>query len=131
MPITSSPEVLPRNASAYINAAASYNVQTLSGSSAGTYTVNLETAPFVRVVNPAGNITLSLTGLSTSRGHVAFVEVVGRGTRTVTIQSASGTVYWDGGSAPTLASGTARSLLMFWSPNGTDFYGSMHFANLA
>lgn len=61
----------------------------------------------------------------------AFFTSVYTFTPTFTWAAQAGTIYWDGGSAPTLAStSTTRSVIMFASPNGTDFYGSLLYTSV-
>lgn len=81
-------------------------------------------------------LTLSAATTAAIGAQATFFTANYSFTPTFTWAAQEGTVYWDGGSAPTLTSslsGTtpSRSIVQFASPNGTDFYGSVLYSNLA
>jgi hypothetical protein len=133
MPNTAHPEVLSKNPNAFINAGTSHRVVTYSGVS-GAITLDLNAGSFFRIVNPTGNVTVTIPSARNWTGaYTLFVEVVGRGTNTVSFVGGGtiSTINWSGGSAPTLASGTGRTLLGFYGLNNSQATGLAHFSSLA
>ena len=81
-------------------------------------------------------LTLSAATTAAIGASSTFFVAVYTFTPTFTWSAQSGTVYWDGGTAPTLASSVSgstpsRSIVQFVSPNATDFYGTLLYSNLA
>jgi len=126
MAISSQPTVLTQSTDAYINSGNTSRLQTLT-SSTGAVTINPTNGAFTRMSSLAGNVTITFTGLPNGYANQWFVEVVSRGSNTVTFSG----VTWDGGSAPTIVA-SGKTVLKFYSTDGgTTIYGGTHFANIA
>ncbi len=127
MAISSSPTVLTQSNDAYINAGHTGRLQTFSAST-GAVSINVTNGPFVRITNPVGAVTVTFVGIPSGYGNLWQVEVANRGANAVAFNN----ITWDGGSAPTLASGTGKTVLEFYSwDGGTNIYGRLKFADLA
>jgi hypothetical protein len=127
MAISSSPTVLTQSNDAYINAGHTGRLQTFSAST-GAVSINVTNGPFVRITNPVGAVTVTFVGIPSGYGNLWQVEVANRGANAVAFNN----ITWDGGSAPTLASGTNKTVLEFYSwDGGTNIYGRLKFADLA
>lgn len=127
MAISSQPTVLAQSNDAYINVGVTGRLQTLTAQT-GTISINPTNGSFIRITNPVGAVTVNFTGIPAGYGTRWQIEVRSRGANAVAFNG----VTWDGGSAPTIASGTNASVLNFYSPDGgTTIYGRLEFATLA
>lgn len=127
MAISSQPTVLAQSNDAYINVGVTGRLQTLSASTGAT-NINPTSGSFIRIANPVGAVTVTFVGVPAGYGTRWQVEVAARGSNAVTFNG----ITWDNGSVPTLASGTAKSVLNFYSPDGgTTIYGRLEFASVA
>ncbi len=127
MAISSQPQVLAQATDAYINAGNTSRLQTFT-SNTGAVTLNPSNGAFSKFSSLAGNITISFTGVPSGYANQWYVEIAARGSNTVAFSG----VTWDGGSAPTIPSGTAKCVLVFYSlDGGSTIYGKLHFANIA
>jgi hypothetical protein len=127
MAISSQPTVLAQSNDAYINVGVTGRLQTLSAST-GSVTINPTNGNFVRITNPVGAVTVTFTGVPSNYGNTWQVEVANRASNTVAFNG----ITWDGGSAPSIASGTGKTVLEFYSwDGGTTIYGRSKFASLA
>jgi len=139
MPITEYPGVLQKNSSAYINAGITY-YGSLQSNITGTVAL---VAPMANVIGSltsgsgyakyvlSGNATLSwnaASSFSTKYGHIWYAEISNPSTYTVTWTGIS----WPGGVAPTQATGNARSIYQFYTPDsGITIYGRQIMTSLA
>ena len=127
MAISSQPTVLAQSNDAYINVGVTGRLQNLVRQT-GAVSINPTNGSFIRIANPVGAVTVTFTGVPSGYGTRWQVEVANRGANAVAFNG----VTWDGGSAPTIASGTNKSVLVFYSPDGgTTIYGRLEFATLA
>jgi hypothetical protein len=127
MAISSQPTVLAQSNDAYINVGVTGRLQTFSAAT-GTLTINPTSGSFIRITNLVGAVTVNWTGVPAGYGTRWQVEVRNRGANAVAFNG----VTWDGGSAPTIASGTAASVLNFYSPDGgVTIFGRLEFATVA
>lgn len=127
MAISSQPTVLAQSNDAYINVGVTGRLQTLSAST-GSININPTSGSFIRIANPVGAVSVTFVGVPSGYGTRWQVEVAARGANAVTFNG----ITWDNGSTPTLASGTAKSILNFYSPDGgTTIYGRLEFASVA
>lgn len=127
MAISSQPTVLTQSNDAYINVGVTGRLQTLSAST-GTVAINPTDGSFIRIANPVGAVTVNFTGIPAGYGTSWQVEIASRGSNAVAFNN----VIWDGGSAPSIASGTNKTVLEFYSwDGGTNVYGRLKFAVLA
>lgn len=78
---------------------------TYTPSVGGTATLDLSVGSRHSITMPAGNITIALTGETTSQMFVVEITQDGVGSRTVTWFS---TIRWAGGSAPTLTTTASK-----------------------
>jgi type II secretory pathway component GspD/PulD (secretin) len=127
MAISSQPTVLAQSNDAYINVGVTGRLQTFSAAT-GTLTINPTSGSFIRITNLVGAVTVNWTGVPAGYGTRWQVEVRNRGANAVAFNG----VTWDGGSTPTIASGTAASVLNFYSPDGgVTIFGRLEFATVA
>ena len=127
MAISSQPTVLAQSTDAYINAGNTSRLQTFT-SSTGAVTINPTNGAFVRIVSPVGSVSVTFTGIPATYGNRWTVEVASRSSNAVTFNN----ITWDNGVTPTLASGTAKTVLEFYSPDGgSTIYGKTLFASIA
>ena len=127
MAISSQPTVLAQSNDAYINVGVTGRLQTFSAATR-TLTINPTSGSFIRITNLVGAVTVNWTGVPAGYGTRWQVEVRNRGANAVAFNG----VTWDGGSAPTIASGTAASVLNFYSPDGgVTIFGRLEFATVA
>jgi hypothetical protein len=127
MAISSQPTVLAQSNDAYINVGVTGRLQTLSAST-GSVTINPTSGSFIRIANPVGAVTVTFTGVPSGYGTRWQVEVANRASNAVTFNG----ITWDGGSAPTIASGTNKTVLKFYSyDGGSTIYGGVEFATIA
>lgn len=127
MAISSQPTVLAQSNDAYINVGVTGRLQTIVGST-GSISINPTSGSFIRIANPVGAVTATFTGVPSGYGTRWQVEVANRGSNAVVFNG----ITWDGGTVPTIASGTSKSVLVFYSPDGgTTIYGKLEFASLA
>ena len=129
MPITMSPQVLTASQDAYITQGVTARVRTLAGASAsGTLSISIIDFPVTVLSAQTGSSTVSFTNVPDNTANTWWVQIAGRGSNTVTFTG----VTWDGGSAPSFASGTAKSVVEFYSRDGgATIYGRLRFANVA
>lgn len=146
MSVTSVPQLLEQSNDITINSAQATRVQTFSGVGASgqltqalssTMNINPTNGGFVQLTNFNTNVTVTFVGVPGSftdpygmtmyQSTVWYVDVNNRGTYNVTFNN----IVWDGGSAPTLASGTARSMIEFTSHDGTTINGKLIYASLS
>ena len=104
-------------------------VHRASGAAAsGTLTVSIIDYPVTLLTSQTSNSTITFSNIPNGSANTFYVEVVNRSSYTVTFSG----VTWDGGSAPTLASGTGKTVLEFYSRDGgTTIYGKARFATIA
>ena len=127
MAISSQPTVLAQSNDAYINVGVTGRLQNFSAAT-GTLTINPTNGSFIRITNLVGAVTVNWTGVPSGYGTRWQVEVRNRGANAVAFNG----VTWDGGSAPSIASGTAASVLNFYSPDGgVTIFGRLEFATVA
>lgn len=127
MAISSQPTVLAQSNDAYINVGVTGRLQTFSAAT-GTLTINPTSGSFIRITNLVGAVTVNWTGVPAGYGTRWQVEVRNRGANAIAFNG----VTWDGGSTPTIASGTAASVLNFYSPDGgVTIFGRLEFATVA
>ena len=127
MAISSQPTVLAQSNDAYINVGVTGRLQNLVGQT-GAVSINPTNGSFIRIANPVGAVTVTFTGVPSGYGTRWQVEVANRGANAVAFNG----ITWDGGSTPTIASGTSKSVLNFYSQDGgTTIYGKLEFASLA
>lgn len=94
----------------------------------GTLAMTITEGSDIRVV-PTGALTINFGGFPPT-GKAAWwnVEIDGPGANTVSFPQ----VTWDGGTAPTIQSGTKKTILVFRTRNGgTTIHGAVAFGNLA
>ena len=129
MPITMSPQVLTASQDAYITQGVTARRQVLSGAAAaGAVSISVIDFPVTVLSAQNNNSTITFTNVPDNTANTWWVEVAGRGTNTVTFTG----VTWDGGSAPSLATGTNKSVIEFYSRDGgATIYGVLRFANVA
>lgn len=129
MPITMTPQVLTASQDAYITQGVTARLQTLSGAAAtGAVSISVIDYPVTVLASQTGASTITFTNVPSNYANTWWVEVAGRGSNTVTFTG----VTWDGGSAPSFASGTNKSVVEFYSRDGgTTIYGVLRFANVA
>lgn len=129
MPITMSPQVLTASQDAYITQGITARLQTLSGAAAsGSQTVSIIDYPVTLLTSQTSNSTITFSNIPNGSANTFYVEVANRGSFSVTFSG----VTWDGGSAPTLASGTGKTVLEFYSRDGgSTIYGKARFATIA
>ncbi len=127
MAISSQPTVLTQSNDAYINVGVTGRLQTFSAAT-GTLNINPTSGSFVRITNLVGAVTVNFVGVPASYGTRWQVEIANRGANAVAFNG----ITWDGGSAPSIASGTGKTVLKFYSPDGgVTVYGGVEFATLA
>jgi hypothetical protein len=146
MSVTSVPQLLEQSNDININSAQATRVQTFSGITYSgqltqalnaTQAINPTNGGFVQLTNLSTNVTVSFVGIPGSftdvygqtmyQPTVWYVDVNNRGTYTITFSG----VTWDGGTAPTLASGTGRSMIEFISHDGVTVIGKLLYASLS
>ena len=72
-------------------------------------------------IEPTGNVSIDFSNLPSGAMNVWYIELTGAGDHTITW---TGVDVWDGGSAPTLASGTNRSIIACVCYDGSTVFGS-------
>ena len=123
MPITTRPASFVASTDAYRTSDTRMGVKTLSGQS-GAITVS-PSSQYTVLSGITGSTTVTFSSPtqlpgSTGTGNIWYVEVANRGANSIAFNNVS----WDGGSTPTFASGTAKTVAGFYSPNnGTTIYG--------
>jgi hypothetical protein len=118
---------LAQSNDAYINVGVTGRLQNFSAAT-GTLSINPTNGSFIRITNLVGAVTVNWTGVPSGYGTRWQVEVRNRGANAVAFNG----VTWDGGSAPSIASGTAASVLNFYSPDGgVTIFGRLEFATVA
>ena len=98
------------------------------GNVSGNVSVNLSQGSVI-TMTPNGNVVLTFTGFPPA-GVTNYweVEVIAAGSYTVTFNG----VTWDNVTVPTLAGGTATSVIYFRTRNaGAKIYGGQSFFNIA
>jgi len=97
----------------------------------GTLTVNPTNGALIEISNLVANTTVNFVGLPgvyndaysmpMYRASTWLVEVVVGSTYTLTFPN----VVWDGGTAPSLGTGTVRQTILFTSHDGTTINGKL------
>lgn len=77
-------------------------------------------------IEPTSDITLTFTNVVA--GTACIVQLLGAGDHTLTW--AGGTFVWDGGTAPTLTTGTLNALVSFITNDGTTLRGKLIFTEV-
>jgi hypothetical protein len=127
MAITSVPQVLSQATDAYINAGNTSRLQTPAVQT-GSVTVAVTNGAFTKFASITGNLTIAFSNVPSGYANQWYVEIAGRGSNTVAFTG----VTWDGGSAPSIASGTGKTVILFYSTDGgTTIYGKSYFASIA
>ena len=85
------------------------------GSTANNQSLDLSAYNYFEL-EPTGNIEIDFTNLSANGRSGAVVKLTGGGDHTITWKAggATGNVKWDGGSAPSLSTGTDYDLIVAW-----------------
>ena len=131
MPISTKPSAFAVATDAYRTSDGRMGINTLTGQS-GAITIS-PTSQYTVLSGITGSTTVTfsaptrLPGTSANTGNVWYVEVRSRGSNSIAFNNIS----WDGGAAPTFASGTSKTVVGFYSPDfGTTIYGWSELANL-
>ena len=105
--------------SGYSGIANTYPLQTLTFST--TQAWDMSAGPYALLTLTANTTFSAPTNLTAGAGYVLALTQDGTGSRTITWNSA---FKWSGGTAPTLSTAaSAKDLITFTSPDGTNLYG--------
>jgi len=127
MAISSQPTVLAQSNDAYINVGVTGRLQTFSAST-GAVSINPTSGSLTRIANRVGALTVNSTGVPSGYGTRWQVEVANSASNAVSFNG----ITWDGGSTPSIASGTGKTVLKFYSyDGGSTIYGGVEFASIA
>ena len=98
----------------------SYTETVLSANSSTAITLNITANGTVQVITLTGSATITMPAAVAGKSFIMFLKQDGTGSRTVNWS----TVYWPGGTAPTITSTASKMDIYSFFSDGSKWYGT-------